>query len=821
MREASPGGRLILAVVLVSAAVLGFEISLMRLLLVASWHHFAFLVISVALLGFGASGTALLLGRAWALRHGERLLFGLVLGAAAAMPLSAAVAQHIPIEARIAPAVVWEQVAWWVLYWGVLTVPFFLGAAAVGLALMLAPQRTGVVYGANLLGSAAGALLAPVAMTVLPPEWLPVTMGLVAFVGAASLRRTWVLLGWLVLVGGWLWLDRPRVRLDPFKYMAQIDRLLEQGSVYRNGLRFGPRATVAAYSGEVLHDLPFLSVGLAPPPISVLLSDGHLAGSVLNVTSPQAAEVMDGTLMAFPYAFAGDRPRVALLGETGGANVWLAVRRGARSVHFVQPDANVVALLRRSLMGLGGEVVDRPEVRLHITEPRHFVQHTDQRFDLIQVVGLEGSAAGSGGVGGLGQDHLVTVQGIRACLDRLSPDGVLSVTRGIQTPPRDNVKLLATFVEALRRRDVEAPHRHVVIVRDYLGVCTVLKASPWTPLELERVRAQCRQRQLTPVWFDGVRADELNRPDALEPAPDRVGDLYHFAARRLFSTGAAEFIGDWAFDVRAPTDDRPFFGDFCKLESLGAMRRAYGDLWLARAEVAFPFVLAAIVLVGMAGLGATIGPLPLLAARGVRGRGATAVYFGCLGLGYLLLEMIWLSRLTFLIGDPVRAAAVTICGFLLFSGLGSLATQRIRRNQVRVLHRAVAALLVLGLIETAALPFVAAAMGALPVAGRCIVALAAIAPLACAMGFPMPMGLRRLSAPGPEGRQDASALVPWAWGTNGFASVLAAPLAMALAMAWGYHVVAAGALAVYALAGVVFSRLPVGSDPSASVGKAR
>ncbi|MHC4776549.1 MAG: hypothetical protein ACYTBR_14960, partial [Planctomycetota bacterium] len=74
---------------------------------------------------------------------------------------------------------------------------------------------------------------------------------------------------------------------------------------------------------------------------------------------------------------------------------------------------------------------------------------------------------------------------------------------------------------------------------------------------------------------------------------------------------------------------------------------------------------------------------------------------------------------------------------------------------------------------------------------------------------------------GPEGRQDASALVPWAWGTNGFASVLAAPLAMALAMAWGYHVVAAGALAVYALAGVVFSRLPVGSDPSASVGKAR
>ena len=33
-------------VALTSAAMLGFEIALMRILLVASWHHFAFMVIS-------------------------------------------------------------------------------------------------------------------------------------------------------------------------------------------------------------------------------------------------------------------------------------------------------------------------------------------------------------------------------------------------------------------------------------------------------------------------------------------------------------------------------------------------------------------------------------------------------------------------------------------------------------------------------------------------------------------------------------------------------------------------------------------------------
>jgi hypothetical protein len=160
--------------------------------------------------------------------------------------------------------------------------------------------------------------------------------------------------------------------------------------------------------------------------------------------------------------------------------------------------------------------------------------------------------------------------------------------------------------------------------------------------------------------------------------------------------------------------------------------------------------------------------------------------------------MIWLSRLTFLIGDPVQAAAVTICGFLLFSGLGSLTTQWIRRGRARVLHGAVVVILVLGLVETAMLPLAAPLAGTLPGPLRCVLALAAIAPL-FAMGFPMPLGLQRLAG---------STLVPWAWGTNGFSSVLAAPLAMALAMTWGYSATTGGAMVVYAVAGLLFLRLP-------------
>lgn len=810
MTRAAPRGRLLWTVLLISAAVLGYEISLMRVLLVAGWHHFAFLVISVALLGFGASGTGLLMARTRVLRHGEPTLFGLALATAAAMPLALAVWRVIPAETRIVPVLLWRQVAWWVLSWAVLAVPFFLGAAAVGLALMLPHRRMGLVYGVNLLGSAGGALATPALMSVVPPAGLPVVTGAVALAGALGLARTRRSVGAAALVAavtaGWLIAVPPAVRTDSFKYVSHLRRLETQGSVERVARVFGPRAVVEAYRGEALHDLPFVSVGPGAgavlPPITVLLRDGHLAGSVLDVADADGAAVMDGTLMAFPYALIGPGPRVALLGEAGGANAWLAARHGATAIAVVQPDRNVVGVLRGALADAGGVVLSLPQVSVHTAEPREFVERPGPGFDLIQLSMMESSAAGSGGVGGLAEDHLFTVEGIAACLRRLRPDGVLAVTRGMQTPPRDNVRILATALEALRRCGATTPGRHVVIVRDYLAVCTVVRATRWEASDLERVRSVCRERQLTPVWFEGIEAGELNRPDALPEPPDGVGDWYHYAARRLTSPQPGRFLDEWVFDVRPPTDDRPFFGNFFRLSAVPALREAYGDLWLTRTELAFLFVLAAIVLVGAAGAAATLAPLPLLRAAVPGGRAATAGYFGCLGLGYLLLEMVCLSRLTFLLGDPILAAAVTIGGFLAFSGLGSLASERVRRP-LRAAGPLLVAVAVLGLVWAVLPARLGPLAGALPVPVRSVLGLLLIAPPAVLMGFPMPLGLSRLSEAG-----RGAALLPWAWGTNGFASVLAAPLALAIAMTWGYLAVGVLAAILYLGAGALFRRLP-------------
>jgi hypothetical protein len=796
------------AVFFTAGGVLGFEIALMRVLLVASWHHFAFLVISVVLLGFGASGTALAVLRPWLVRRYESVLFGLVLATALSMPVCAGLAQYVPIAARFVPALAGRQIGSWVLYWALLGIPFFLGAGVIGLSLMAAGRRVPRVYAGNLLGSAVGAGVATLAMHAVPPPWLAPLMGAIVLLGSVGLRagppvaRNLARLAVIAAAAAYLLIDPPHIRVDPYKYGAYAAQLERQGRAVRVDAAYGPRAWAEVYRGDVFHDLPFLSGDEAPPPLAVLLADGHHAGSVLEVRSPDEAAVMDRTLMAFPYDLIPSGSRVLLLGEAGGANVWLAARHEPASIHMVQPDPNLVELVRAGLRGFGGEVLTWPGVHVETTEPRHFVSHTPLRFDLIQLVGIESSAAGSGGLGGLGQDHLITLEGVTACLCRLSDDGLLSATRGIQSPPRDNLRLLATFVAALERIGVTTPERHIVIVRDYLAVCTIVKASPWTAEQIERVRRLCRRKELTPVWFSGIQPDELNHPDALEGPDDAPGDWYHHAATELFSERAEAFLDAWPFAIRSPTDDRPFFLDFCKLRFIGQLRRAFGDLWLTRTEIAFLFVLAAIVIVGVVAMVSTLLPLLLFRRRRRRaGWPAVVGYFGAIGLAYLLLEMSFLSRTTLWIGDPVIAATVTISGFLLFSGLGSLTAQRLGRDAGPWLRRIIVCLIVLGALELAVAGRLMQIVGQLPYVARCAGALLAVAPLGYLMGFVMPLALARLS-------RGARWLIPWAWGINGFASVLAVPLATALGMTWGFNVVAALALLLYVMPTVLYVKLP-------------
>ena len=108
-----------------------------------------------------------------------------------------------------------------------------------------------------------------------------------------------------------------------------------------------------------------------------------------------------------------------------------------------------------------------------------------------------------------------------------------------------------------------------------------------------------------------------------------------------------------------------------------------------------------------------------------------------------------------------------------------------------------AAIAAIALAYLAALAPVTGFLITLPLAAKLPLALAAIAPLAFCMGMPFPLGLARVS-------REVPALVPWAWGINGCASVVSAVLATLLAIEFGFTAVVALAVALYLLAALVW-----------------
>ncbi len=346
------------------------------------------------------------------------------------------------------------------------------------------------------------------------------------------------------------------------------------------------------------------------------------------------------------------------------------------------------------------------------------------------------------------------------------------------------------------------------MVRDFLGVCTMVRPRPWRQDEIRRLRDQIAARNLTPVYFEGITDDELNRPDELPGPPGEAGDYLYHAVRSLLSVDPVEttrFFEEWPFDVRPATDDRPFFGNFGKLSSLPEFRRAYGAGWLLRSELAFLFVLSAAVFVTIAGVLLILVPALVRSdIRGAPGRTAAALYFVGIGLAYLVLEIAFLSGIQRLLGDPVIGGAATVGGFLFFSGLGSLAGNRIASLPGVSLARLVMVPAVLAIPVFTGLILLALYGGAWPMALRLASVLTLIAPLAFVMGLPFPLGLQWFGS-------RSVALVPWAWGVNGCASVLASPLAMIIAMQWGFVLTVAAGAACYVMAGCAAAK--GGSSP--------
>jgi hypothetical protein len=150
-------------------------------------------------------------------------------------------------------------------------------------------------------------------------------------------------------------------------------------------------------------------------------------------------------------------------------------------------------------------------------------------------------------------------------------------------------------------------------------------------------------------------------------------------------------------------------------------------------------------------------------------------YFSAIGFAYLAAEIAAIQQFGLLLGHPVYAVVTVLAAFLICSGAGSVWSDRFARPR----PASVAGILVLFLaLYAAILPTLVHFLQPAPLLVRGAVAFVLLGPLAFVMGMPFPLGIRNVA------RSDSTGTA-WAWASNGFASVTAAPLAALIALEFG------------------------------------
>ena len=784
--------RVHVAIALLSAALLAFQLAQMQLFALVQWHHYAFLVISIALTGFGASGTLFSILRTRMLAE-RRTLFP-ALASLSAILMIVCTAATLLTSAAFDPFLLFTDVShvWRLLLTCLLLfLPFLPGALVLVLSFATWPDRIGGLYLSNLGGSAAGGLLAVLLPWMLPPEQIPAAVALLAagasfllIPGRRAVRpmpRTMLLIpsaAMLLCLAAFPLLPAPEI--SEYK---NLSRTLDLPDAEITAEANSPYGMLHVVHAPALRHAPGLSLTYTGPiPVrEAVFRDGGMLGVLVAPTEDQTPPLLDYSTRALPYAL-GSVSRVLLLDAGTGEEVAQALHHGADHVTAVLPDGRLRSMLTGRLAAQTDSLFHDRRVQLEPRDARSVLARGES-YDLIIHPVVE-SMGGSAGLRALQEEYTLTVEAFTAMWRRLGPGGRIEVTVWMDYPWRSTMRLPATLAAMLQGVGRE-PRRHIAAVRGWGTMTFVVTRSPLSDADARRVRGFCQRLQFDPALLPRINDDERQRYHA-------IGQEGFFRALdTLLGPSRDTFVAEYPFRISPATDDRPFFSQFLTPASLEVISDEAGRAAVPTMELGSVTVLAAVAAVTVLALLFIV--LPLL-PRGMRGGGGgwTFLHFAAIGMGFMFVEILLLHHFVLYFGNPVYAAAAVITVLLLCAGIGSRVSERLHATGgtlVRVCG-AIAVLLLVGALVLQ--PLLTETMHAvLPI--KVLIAVVVMLPPGMLMGMPFPTGIRILGVAHPSH-------IPWAWAINGSLSVVATGAATVLALQFGFSFVFIAAAAMYAVA---------------------
>jgi hypothetical protein len=793
----------LLPLFLVSFAAVGYETALTRYFAVAKWSEYGYWVISIVMVGFALSGVVLALWRDAFARNGDRLLAILppvLVATAAAGYYLVTINPFNPLQLQN-PAT-WQPQLWNIgLYYAALLPFFFLAGLFISLNFVLNSERIGRVYAYDLTGAGAGAGGVLVAMFAVHAFQLVPLLLVPLAASALFVTRRWrfrsagmAVLALLLGEAGLL--TDPQAAFNDFKAIYAPLHTQDAKVVAEVLSPRGDYLLLDDFQERVDTDISNNAgmMGLGGPPQTYgLYRDGNRVTAL-----PKAGDWDVGyapaTLDALPY-YLIPNARVLLVGASGGFRARQALALGATRVRVLEPEPVLADAL---LFGMGPSprLPVNPAVRVAgegpLAEPPGIRDIVDISSDFLDTAEANVSA--------------FSAEAIAGYLDGMPPGGIVSIPVSIRDFPVYALRMLATVRAGLLAAGIGDPAMHAVVYRSAWSVRMLLSVSPWDQARLATVRAFCDERSFDVSWYPGMNV-EAARAKLYNDLPRTS-----FALGEVEATGPDDAIADEAeailsgrdtpsaasFNLSAITLDRPFFYAALRLDQLGTILR--------RLEILPQQEVSALVNLAVLAQALVIAVLVLLVPLAARRRltqgkdGQSRLlravfYFPALGLGFLFIEIFLIEKASVWLNDRTSGFALVLTGMLIFSGLGSLAAERLAQSPRRAMVVICGVVLIWVVLVLLWLQPLILGSLAWSWMERAAALLAVVASVSVFLGLPFPLGLTRAGSGG---------LLPWAWGLNGAFSVVATPLANLIAREAGFDRVLLCAAILYGIALLTF-----------------
>ena len=776
-----PTSRAGLGIFLLCMATLMYELLLTRIFSVLMWYNFASIAISLALFGTGAAAmTVCLLPKRFPPQRLETQTTRL----SVLFSLSVALFFGLFVLFRLQPHLAFRVLSFFHqpfyqpfqqgfhgsalpadlllglagLYL-VTALPFFFSGLAVTLLLTHRLREINRLYFWDLLGAGTGCLAVIALLKVVGGVTAILAVAAVGLFAALAFRPAtsarapiWILLALMTLAGG-------ANLLNGYADIHFARGRYEPSLLWSAWNSF---SRVAAYpSGGVEQErawgLSRAYRGAIPEQIGMVVDDTGYT-TLYRWEGETTLDFFRSNIIALPYRLKPSAEAL-IIGPGGGKDVLAALSMGAGRIEAVEVNGLIVDAVNDVFGDFTGRLYRRPEVTVAVDEGRSFIRRSPRSYDIIQASAVFGRMAPAAGAFTLSENNIYTVEAFRDYWKHLKPDGILTINRFIFE--RETLRLVSLGLALLQEEGVADPAAHLAVIKERGLANFMLKRSPFTSDEIAQLRRESAALEFEVVFL-----------------PDQRGGSGPFP-QLIASGGSDAYYRSLPFDISPTTDDRPFFhymyrpADFLRLLSFPEQSNFEDRSVLTiRNLLVVVSVLVALVLI-----------LPLLLRRRAElrtpGTFGRLVYFSCLGLGFMLIEIGLLRRFILFLGPPIYTLAVILFSLLVFSGLGALAAGRCSRGgERRALLGILLALVLLANLYIFLLPAILDAWLAIPLAGRALLTVGLLAPLALLMGMPLPLGMRLFH---PDGTG-----VAWSWGVNSAASVLAAILAAILAMNIGF-----------------------------------